>query len=387
MRGCVRVAMNLEGPKRETLCFGVVISASATIVLLAIVGRRFPLDLDWIGRWPLGRRIWVTLLVLFSGHLVLLTSIGWFTVLTMATAILFFEHPAPVRDEAPAVLPDRALALALAALVVAGLVTFATEVPTLWCVALVAVGTGLALRARAHADARRRFMVGWFCAFHVTAVTLVLLPAADPRPAGRVAIEAPFRRWLEHAQSNQFWRMFAPDGPRKVVDLEVDVTTANGRVVAIGSGIPAPSALLHLGRDKSEKIARRIAGDSSTEWYAKWHGRAICRRWALEHGTLPEEVTLWRTTRAIAPPEAYADPALVAAIESETEREIIWQKRCANEVQAQPPTSSDFRPWEKPRTRSWTELRAKGEVPDLPWPLAILGVPWLVACARPSSRR
>lgn len=392
--------LTLEGRERETLCFGIVIAAAATIVLLAIAGRWLPLDLDWICRWPLGRRIWVTLLVLFSGHLVLLTSIGWFTVLTMATAILFFdgaevgavlarlrrapreEHAAPAPRDDAAVLPDRALALALVALVLAALVTVALDLPVLWCVALAAIGVTIALRARAHVDARRRFMVGWFCAFHVTAVTLVLLPTTDPRPAGRAAIEAPFRRWLEHAHANQFWRMFAPNGSRGVLGLEVDVTAAEGEVVAIGSGIPAPVGPLRLGRDKSEKIARRIAGEGNTEWYAKWHGRSVCRRWAFEHGTLPDEVKLWRTTRAIAPPEAYADPALVAEIEGETERESIWQQQCAHEVQAQPPMSPEFRPWEKPRTETWAELRAKGEVPDLPWPLAILALPWFVLRGR-----
>lgn len=379
-------ALTLEGRERETLCFGVVIAASVAIVLFAIAGRRLPLDLDWVCRWPLGRRIWVTLLVLFTGHLVLLTSIGWFTVLTMATAILFFEHGVPAQGEDRVALPDRELALGLAALVVAGLVTVVVEMPMLWCIALVIVGIALASRSRTDADARRRFMVGWFCAFHVAAVTLVLLPTADPRPAGRVALEAPFRRWLEHAHADQIWRMFAPNGSRSVLDLEVEVTTGYGHVVAIGSGIPEPLGPLRLGRDKSEKIARRIAGEGDTQWYAKWHGRAVCRRWALEHGTSPAEVTLWRTTRAIAPPEAYADPELVAEIEGETERENIWQKECALEVHGRPPTAIDFRPWEKPRARAWTELRATGEVPDLPWPLAILGLPGLVLYGRSRLR-
>jgi hypothetical protein len=37
------------------------------------------LDLDWFCRWPLGRRVWLVLGLIFHGHLILTMNIGWFS--------------------------------------------------------------------------------------------------------------------------------------------------------------------------------------------------------------------------------------------------------------------------------------------------------------------
>ncbi|MCA9710328.1 MAG: hypothetical protein KDK70_31100, partial [Myxococcales bacterium] len=41
-------------------------------------GHTYTLDLDWFCRWFLGRRVWVSLGIMFHLHLVLLMNIGWF---------------------------------------------------------------------------------------------------------------------------------------------------------------------------------------------------------------------------------------------------------------------------------------------------------------------
>ncbi|MEX1363401.1 MAG: hypothetical protein AB1Z98_09765 [Nannocystaceae bacterium] len=43
-----------------------------------IRGRTFRLDLDWFCRWFLGRRVWISLGIMFHLHLVMLMNIGWF---------------------------------------------------------------------------------------------------------------------------------------------------------------------------------------------------------------------------------------------------------------------------------------------------------------------
>jgi hypothetical protein len=413
--------LTLEGRERATLCFAVLVLAAATIVVLALVGDRLrplrlgraTIDLEWICRWVLGRRIWVTALLLFTGHLVLLTSLGWFVVLTLATAILFFDgeeiagalarlrrgprvHSAASQTSwstyDAAVLRSPVLSIALAVLFAGAVAAALSGVAAVWPACMVAVVTTLALIVRrSHAEAgllrerRRRFMAGWFCAFHVTAVALVLLPADEPPSDGRAIVEAPFRRWLGHAHATQWWQMFAPTGPHTVSWLEVDVTDADGHAVAIASGIPAPTAVLGLGRDKHEKIARRIVGEGGASWYAKWHGRYVCRRWTLAHdGVAPTVVELWRGSRPIASPRAYGDGdrAAIADIEAVRDRELVWSGICADEVHGQPVGSPGFRGWKKPRAQKWAELRASGEMPDLPWPLAIFGVPWLVLAMR-----
>lgn len=37
------------------------------------------LDLDWVCRWPLGRRVWLVLGLVFHGHLIFTMNIGWFS--------------------------------------------------------------------------------------------------------------------------------------------------------------------------------------------------------------------------------------------------------------------------------------------------------------------
>ncbi len=54
---------------------------------VTIRGRAFTLDTDWFCRWFLGRRVWLTLGLIFHTHLILLMNIGWFTPATMSTYI------------------------------------------------------------------------------------------------------------------------------------------------------------------------------------------------------------------------------------------------------------------------------------------------------------
>jgi hypothetical protein len=352
----------------------------------------------------------MTLLVAFSGTLLVFTTIGWFVALTMATAILFFdgkeigallprarEHGEP-RESAidRGALSGTPLGLGLAVLVALALVVATLGSAVTWIMGLTAAGVALALAARRSGvdGSSRRFAVGWFCAFHVAAVSLVLLPRSDPPMDARAAIERPLRRWLDHVHSMQWWRMFSPGAPRTAVDLEVDVTLADGTSTAIGSGLPGiDDGPLGLGRDKAEKIARRLAGRDGAQWYTKWHGRYVCRRWALDHGGVPPaEVSLFAVLTPTGPPDAYASSDLsevrveAAAARS---RNPIWQATCAYEIHGQldPEVATRYglaieeahRPWVKPRASTWADARARGDVPDLPWPFVALGVPMLVA--------
>ena len=52
-------------------------------------GHTFTLDLDWFCRWFLGRRVWVSLGLIFHFHLTLLMNIGWFQPGAMAGFICF----------------------------------------------------------------------------------------------------------------------------------------------------------------------------------------------------------------------------------------------------------------------------------------------------------
>jgi hypothetical protein len=54
-------------------------------------GRPYVLDLDWFCRWFLGRRMWVTLGVVFHMHLMVLMNIGWFQAGAMAGFICYLN--------------------------------------------------------------------------------------------------------------------------------------------------------------------------------------------------------------------------------------------------------------------------------------------------------
>jgi hypothetical protein len=54
-------------------------------------GRTYTLDLDWFCRWVLGRRVWVTLGIMFHLHLVVLMNIGWFQAGALAGFICYLN--------------------------------------------------------------------------------------------------------------------------------------------------------------------------------------------------------------------------------------------------------------------------------------------------------
>jgi hypothetical protein len=54
-------------------------------------GRTYTLDLDWFCRWFLGRRVWVTLGVIFHLHLMVLMNIGWFQAGALAGFICYLN--------------------------------------------------------------------------------------------------------------------------------------------------------------------------------------------------------------------------------------------------------------------------------------------------------
>lgn len=49
------------------------------------------LDLDWVLRWVLGRRVWLTLTFVFHIHLVVLMNIGWFNLGVLAASIIYLN--------------------------------------------------------------------------------------------------------------------------------------------------------------------------------------------------------------------------------------------------------------------------------------------------------
>jgi len=352
--GMALTAATLEGRERATLPYILSMAVGIVVVVLALVGSRLRFDRPWVGRWVLGRRIWLSVHVAFMAHLFLLTNIGMFVAMALVTAVVFLDGPEVAR--------------------------------------LFARSRDVALDAEPPPRSRRRALaIAWFAAFHVVAVTLVCLPREDVNEGWRAQLEAPLRRWLAHAHSWQSWRMFAPGGPPSAwKDLSVAVETSAGDRVAVDPPIPGASHdPFGLGHAKARKVASRIERDGS--WYTKWHARWVCRQWALEHdGELPTAVVLVRTTTPVPPPWASRDldgaerSAIVAA---RTTNEVFYEADCRTDPEAQlapeirarhglPP--HDLHRWLVDRDKTWPHARESGAVPDLPWPIALVGLPAIV---------
>ena len=64
---------------------------------LTIRGRRRVLDRDWLCRWFLGRRVWLTLGLIFHGNLQVLMNIGMFPPIMMSTYLFVLQGDEPGR--------------------------------------------------------------------------------------------------------------------------------------------------------------------------------------------------------------------------------------------------------------------------------------------------
>jgi len=62
-----------------------------------IRGTRYVLDRDWFCRWFLGRRVWLTLGLIFHGNLQVLMNIGMFPPIMMSTYLFFLQGDEPGR--------------------------------------------------------------------------------------------------------------------------------------------------------------------------------------------------------------------------------------------------------------------------------------------------
>lgn len=69
---------------------GTIASLGAIAVAIAAISRRSS-GLSRIAPWLLGRRVWCTLHIAFTGTLIVMTDLGWFVPLAFATVLLHFE--------------------------------------------------------------------------------------------------------------------------------------------------------------------------------------------------------------------------------------------------------------------------------------------------------
>ncbi|MEZ4384584.1 MAG: hypothetical protein R3A79_24865 [Nannocystaceae bacterium] len=352
----VHVAAPPEGPAVAPLQLGLAVAWILLMIGVAGLVRalrrgavrlgRWTIDADRLLAWTLGRRIWLTVGVVFQLHLLVLMSIGVFQPIMLAANLLFLDGsdariilgwlripgaalpaedprlPHLARDPTP--LPRAALALALA-LAIIGVVAQALSGGAIgWrgFGALILVGLVVHVLRRAPAAAPPdpaltpaipfaygplgRLLVGALTLVHCVAVALWLVPDKGSTAAFREPARRVFQPWLRLTQTTQSWGMFAPNPPRANAFLKVVVVDPRGDAWDLRTDVYAAEnfQIPLLGYDRRRKINRRILNE---ERYRPWVARYYCRRWALERGgEVPHEVRLIRYGYAIPPPEELA---------------------------------------------------------------------------------
>jgi hypothetical protein len=313
-----------------------------------VFGREYRLDLEWFCGWFLGRRMFLTIGILFHGHLLVLMNIGMFAPIMLLTYMVFLSGPelarmlracgqvlarlgvpgipedvragrGPIPTEDPrlphlrrdaARLPNWALLSSLA-LGTAAIILVALGLPgARTCTALGLLALPLGTLVAWRRDGRRslaadgsdgcpldrpwaygpwgRLLVGSLVVYHITAVAVWLMPDKQCLKSFRAAATAPFRVWLTRTQTAQGWSMFAPNPPRHNVFLKVLVTDDQGGVHDMRTDMYAPGRkpVPWIFNDRIFKMNRRMSGGEAGkgDWYQKWYGRYQCREWALQHG-------------------------------------------------------------------------------------------------------
>jgi hypothetical protein len=397
-------------------------------------GHTYILDLEWFCGWFLGRRVFLTVGVLFHGHLLVLMNIGMFAPIMLLTYMVFLSGPelasilralgralarlgvpgipADVRAGLPPVpcedahlphlhhdtarLPTWAM-LAPIALCTGAIALAATHAPGVRvCLAAAAValvaGAVVGRRGAARAPAAGRpwaygpwgrFLIGGLTLYHVTAVTVWLMPDKQCVQTFRSAAQAPFRLWLTRTHTAQAWGMFAPNPPRHNVFLKVVVVDAEGGEHDMRTDMYAEEVkpVPWIFNDRIFKMNRRMSGGEAGkgDWYQKWYGRYHCREWARTHGGVaPKRVVLTKVSYRIPGPDevtrgGYYLPEVQLALHAKEQR--LHTTDCATEPEAQlsdevrarhglpPLPAGAYKPWKKDRRAKWDKKHAKKEEP------------------------
>ena len=266
---------------------------------------------------------------------------------------------------------------------------------------------GAARRPWAHAP-MGRFLASALCVYHITGVAIWLLPDKDSLGGGgatswRLRAQDPFKWWMRVTQTNQGWKMFAPNPPRTNLMMRVLVTDEAGEVYDLNTDVyhPDNKPIPWLFYTRIRKINRRVVGaeGGKGQWYQKWHDRYICRDWALHHGgNPPKQVDLIKVSYQIPTPEEVAKNGPYVPEERLKKTHAIRHVHTTpcDDVNAQLPNhirarhglpllpEGAFKPWIKERKAAWDKriatLQKRGRDPNR-FPFVPLGIGLVIILA------
>ncbi len=362
--------------------FGVVIPGCVLVWFL--LGRwplrrgRFVVEQASLRRWILGRRVWLTLGLMFHGCLILFMNIGmfpfimlmvyaaWLTGEEFAAALRGFvtrlqrgplgrrlpatwwaragqwTAPAQAAEAVPPrgrVWPDWLVilfAMALLGLIgwrISGQRELGTYVYT-WIATVLAVGLVFRLLrprplngapALAYGPAGRALALG-AVVWHGSAVGLGLGPNYSIFANWRGPARAIFGSWQSMTGTAQSWKMFAPNPPRANVFMKTVVVDANGTRWNIGNNSYDFRPNPWIWNDRMRKMNRRMVGKA--KWYLRYWSNYQCREWYLETGERAASVEIHKIVTRIPTPEQVTTKGYYNPRELKATDELIETHTC-----------------------------------------------------------
>lgn len=363
--------------------------------VIRIRGHRFDIDLERFFTIVSGRRLWLTLGLVFHLHIFVLMNIGMFAPVMIvvyiaclngtevATILRRVGRPLgqlglplipgwvargePITPTESSELPHlhhdgrqvpTAVVLASFAFAFAGVLAKVYSYDGYWIALVVAVALPLSfasyqrLRFGKPADSQAtpqvawaygwfgRALVGTLITVHLSAVAAWSIPDKDCTASFRKPARAVVKRYMNMSQTYQSWNMFAPNPTRSNVFMKVFVTDQSGEIWDLYTDANSPRNKISpwFVYDRMGKITRRVTGESPH--YQKWVARYHCRKWALEHdGELPRSVEIIKQWYVVPPPEKVLkhgpyDPGEYLAKHGKQKR--VYRAFCATERDAQP---------------------------------------------------
>ena len=246
-----------------------------------------------------------------------------------------------------------------------------------------------------------RLVVGALVIWHITAVTVWLLPEKDSLH-WRNDAKGVFRTWLLTTSTDQGWGMFAPNPPSHNVFMRAVVIDNDGEKWDMRTDVYARERrpIPWIWNDRMRKMNRRIIGGEGggTEWYQEWYARYLCRTWTLaHHGVPPKRVELFKLSYRI------PSPAEVARKGWYTPDELLEKygnehrertETCRDTIHGQVPNyirerhdlplieEDAFKHWKLNRTDKWAKRHQKPVIGP-----AIVKVKQTLAKARTEARK
>ena len=320
------------------------------------------IDQEWLRRYTVGRRVYLTLGVMFHGNLIGFMNIGMFAFI-MLMSYAGYVHGDEMRNffawlrrlclrvpglrgvtpgahwlhaaQSPrsvrvrgAKVPDAVVAglgLAGAALIYAKIdpPEFMEDFAgwaKLWLVGIAVVAAIQWFRSPSRAELALHRADGpalaytpWgralallFVTYHAVCIALTLWPSY-PVFAFRSKAKAPLYHsdYIRASATSQSWRMFAPNPPRSNTFMKTVVVLNNGEEWDLKNNAfdyrPNPWII----NDRMRKMQRRMVGKG--KWYLRYWAQFQCREWMLEHGELPEKVVITKLVSRIPSPDKVAE--------------------------------------------------------------------------------